>query len=54
MGEALFGIGMVEEAAVEEFVRHYKRQCNAARAIAEDYFGARKVTWRLLTDLGFA
>ena len=39
-------------AAVEEINRDYRLHCEAARAIAEQYFEASRVATRLLADLG--
>jgi len=55
-GEGLFAFTTMEEilAAVEAINSDYRRHCEAARAIAEEYFEARKVAARLLADLGLA
>ena len=53
-GEGLFAVTAVEEAAaaIEAINADYERQCRAARAIAEDCFGADMVVKRLLCDAG--
>jgi hypothetical protein len=53
-GEGLFGFLTVDEAlaAIDEINRDYKRHCEAARAIAEEYFEAKSVAARLLSDVG--
>ena len=53
-GQGLFAVRTVEEAAesVEAINRDYRRHCEAARGIAEEYFDARKVAARLLEDVG--
>lgn len=55
-GRGLFGVRTVEEAAeaVEAINRDYRRHCEAARAIAEEYFDCRKVAARLLDAVGLA
>ena len=55
-GEGLFGFTTMDEAlvAIEAINSDYRRHCEAARAIAEEYFDAQKVAARLLTDLGLA
>jgi hypothetical protein len=53
-GEGLFAFTTMDEAvaAVEAINSDYRRHCQAARALAEEYFEARKVAARLLADLG--
>ena len=52
--EGLFAVTTTEEAvaAIEQVNGDYARHCKAARAIAEEYFEARKVGARLLADVG--
>ncbi len=49
-GEGLFRFSTLDEAAVaiEAVNADYARHCRAARALAEEYFDARKVTARIL------
>jgi hypothetical protein len=53
-GAGLFAFRTIEQAlaAVEEVNADYAGHCEAARGIAEEYFEARGVAGRLLTDLG--
>lgn len=53
-GEGLFGFTTIDEAAgaIDEINHDYPRHCQAARAIAEEYFDARKVARKLLVDIG--
>ena len=55
-GEGLFAVSTTEEAvaAVEEINANYRGHCEAARAIAGEYFEASGVAGRLLRDLGLA
>jgi hypothetical protein len=55
-GEGLFAFTTMDEAvaAVEAINSDYRRHCEAARALAEEYFEARKVAARLLADVGLA
>ncbi len=55
-GEGLFPFGTMEEvlAAIDAINSDYPRHCRAARAIAEEYFEARAVAGRLLSDIGLA
>ena len=55
-GEGLFAFGTMDEAvaALDAVAADYDRHCKAARAIAEEYFDARKVLTRLLDDIGLA
>src|SRR5262249_10901506 len=55
-GEGLFAYSTIEEAlaAVEAINADYRRHCEAARAIAEEHFDARKVAARLLSGIGVA
>jgi hypothetical protein len=39
-------------AAIDAINGDYRRHCEAARAIAQEYFEARTVAVRLLADLG--
>ena len=54
-GEGLFAFTTMEQAvaAIEAINGDYRRHCEAARAIAEEYFAAPKVAAKLLHDLGF-
>jgi hypothetical protein len=54
-GEGLFAVSSVEQAAsaVESINSDYRRHCEAARAIADEYLRAETVAGRLLADLGF-
>ena len=53
-GEGLFAFTTMEQAlaAIDAINGDYRRQCRAARALAEEYFDARKVAQRLLAELG--
>jgi hypothetical protein len=53
-GEGLFAITSMDEVlrAVDAINSDYRRHCEAARAIAEEYFEARTVVRRLIDDLG--
>ncbi len=53
-GEGLFAFTTMDEAlaAIDAINSNYRRHCEAARAIAEEYFDARTVTARLITDIG--
>ena len=53
-GEGLFAFTTTDEAlaAIEAINGDYRRHCEAARSIAEEYFEARSVAGRLLADLG--
>jgi hypothetical protein len=55
-GEGLFAFSSMGEVleAIEAINSNYRRHCLTARAIAEEYFDARKVAARLLTDVGLA
>ena len=55
-GEGLFAFCRMEEvlAAIDAINSDYRRQCEAARSIAEEYFDAAKVAQQLLTDIGLA
>jgi hypothetical protein len=52
-GEGLFAFTTTDEAlaAIEAINGDYRRHCEAARSIAEEYFEARSVAARLLADL---
>ena len=54
-GEGLFAFTTMEQAlvAIESINSDYRRHCESARAIAEEYFAAPKVAAKLLQDLGF-
>ncbi len=54
-GEGLFAFTTMEQAlaAIEAINGDYRRHCESARAIAEEYFAAPKVAAKLLHDLGF-
>lgn len=53
-GEGLFGFTTIDEAAaaIETINSDYHRHCKAARAIAQEYFDARKIAIQLLSDIG--
>ena len=53
-GEGLFAFTTTDEAlaAIDIINADYRRHCEAARSIAEEYFEARSVAARLLADLG--
>ena len=53
-GEGLFSFNSMDEAlaAIDAINGDYKRHCDAARAIAEEYFRAETVARRLLDDSG--
>jgi hypothetical protein len=55
-GEGLFAFTTMDEAlyAIDAINGDYRRHCEAARAIAEEYFEASSVAVRLLTDIGLA
>ncbi len=55
-GEGLFAFTTTEEAldAIDAINGDYRRHCEAARAIAEEYFEARSLAARLLADTGLA
>jgi hypothetical protein len=55
-GEGLFAFTAMTEVltAIDTINRNYQRHCQAARALAAEYFEARAVAARLLTDLGLA
>ncbi|TML76234.1 MAG: glycosyltransferase [Actinobacteria bacterium] len=55
-GEGLFAFSTMEEAltAIEAINSDYEHHCEAARAIAEEFFDAPGVASRLLTDVGVA
>ncbi|MBM3474172.1 MAG: hypothetical protein FJX75_12965 [Armatimonadetes bacterium] len=55
-GEGLFAFSTMEQvlAAIDAINADYTRHCRAARAIAEEYFEARKVTARLLANVGLS
>jgi hypothetical protein len=55
-GEGLFAFTTMDEAlaAIDAINSDYRRHCEAARAIAEEYFEARSVAARLLADVGLA
>jgi hypothetical protein len=55
-GEGLFAFNTMDEAlaAIDAINSDYRRHCEAARAIAEEYFEARSVAARLLADVGLA
>ena len=52
-GEGLFAVRTVDDAlgAIEAINTDYVRHCAAARAIAEEFFDARRVAARLLADI---
>lgn len=53
-GEGLFAFSTEDQAlaAIEQINADYRRHCDAARGIAEEYFDAGKVASRMLSDLG--
>jgi glycosyltransferase involved in cell wall biosynthesis len=53
-GEGLFGFTTMDEAlaAIAAINSDYRRHCEAARAIAEEYFEATRVAARLLEEIG--
>jgi hypothetical protein len=53
-GQGLFSFTTMDEvlAAIEAINGNYKMHCEAARAIAEEYFDATKVAGRLVKDIG--
>jgi hypothetical protein len=53
-GEGLFTFTTMEQAldAIDAINGDYLRHCQAARAIANEYFEARSVAARLLADVG--
>lgn len=55
-GEGLFPFTTIDEAlaALDTIDRDYRRQCEAARRIAEGVFEARSVAARLLADVGLS
>lgn len=55
-GEGLFAFTTMAEAlmAIETINMDYQRHCQAARALAQEYFAAPTVAARLLTDIGLA
>lgn len=55
-GEGLFAFSSMDEvlAAVDSINSDYRRQCEAARALAEEYFDCRSVAARLVAQLGVA
>jgi hypothetical protein len=52
--EGLFAFTTIDEAlmAIDAINADYRRHCEAARAIAEEYFAAEKIATKLLDDLG--
>ena len=55
-GEGLFGFTSIPEAlaAIETINGDYQKHCDAARAIAGEYFEASKVAERMLADAGLS
>jgi len=53
-GDGLFAFTTADQAlaAIDRINTNYRQQCDAARAIAREYFDARKVAGRMLSDLG--
>jgi len=53
-GNGLFAFTTMEEVltAIDRINSDYKKQCEAARAIAEEWFDAKKVAGKMLADLG--
>jgi hypothetical protein len=54
-GEGIWAFDSVDSAAaaIDSINADYKRQCEAARAAAEQHFRAEDVLTRLLRDAGF-
>ena len=50
----LFGFTTIDQAlaAIDQINSDYKRHCDAARALAVEYFDAKRVAARMLADLG--
>jgi hypothetical protein len=55
-GEGLFAFTTIEEAlgAIDAINGDYRRHCEAARTIAQEYFEACSVAARLLANIGLA
>ncbi|MEN6303839.1 MAG: hypothetical protein ABFD96_13995 [Armatimonadia bacterium] len=53
-GEGLFSFSTMDEvlAAVDAINSDYRRHCQAARALAQEYFDCRKIAAKLVTELG--
>jgi hypothetical protein len=53
-GEGLFAFRTMDEVltAIDTIERDYEKACRAARAVAEEYFDARKVCGRFLREIG--
>ncbi|MER3447030.1 MAG: hypothetical protein C4291_09385, partial [Candidatus Dadabacteria bacterium] len=53
-GEGLFAFTTIDEAlmAIDDINSDYRRHCDAARAIAEEYFNTCTLAARLLVDIG--
>jgi hypothetical protein len=53
-GEGLFAFESMDDVltAIDEINTNYRKHCEAARAISEEYFAAEKVAARLLIDIG--
>jgi hypothetical protein len=53
-GDGLFAFQTMDDilAAIDEINTDYRRHCEAARSIAEEYFDAKKVAAKLLVDVG--
>ena len=53
-GQGLFAFTTMDEAlaAIEAINTDYRRHCEAARAIAVEYFAAEYVAGKLISDLG--
>lgn len=52
-GEGLFAVSTADQAlaAIDAINSDYRRHCEAARAIAEEYFDSRKIAESLLADI---
>jgi len=53
-GRGLYGFSTVDQilAAIDRINSDYERECAAARAIAQEYFDAKRVAGRMMADLG--
>lgn len=53
-GQGLFGFTTMDQilSAIDRINSDYKKQCHASRAIAEEWFDAKKLAGKLLADLG--
>ena len=53
-GEGMFHFSTLEEAAwaLETINRDYEKHCRAARRLAEDFFDARQIAAKMLSEAG--